>query len=93
MKRFSPSDAALEGFRLTREYPGTVLAWGALYFLGILLIGGMMMAGLGEGFIAFAQNRGLETADASELAQQLGDTELASKWNNRATAGRCSWSW
>lgn len=73
MKRFSPSEAALEGFRLTREYPGTVLAWGALYFVGILLIGGLMMAGLGEDFIAFAQARGLETADSAALAEQLGD--------------------
>lgn len=72
MKRFSPSEAALEGFRLTREYPGTVLAWGAIYFVGILVIGGLMMAGLGEGFIAFAQERGLETADTAQLAEQLG---------------------
>ena len=30
MSRFSPSDAALEGFRLTREQPLAVLAWAAV---------------------------------------------------------------
>eukprot|EP01036_Dinobryon_divergens_P046455 gene46455-62135_t len=44
MARFSPSDAALEGFRLTREHPGVVLAWSAVYFGGILLIGLTMLA-------------------------------------------------
>jgi hypothetical protein len=33
MSRFSPSDAALEGFRLTRERPLSVLAWAALRFV------------------------------------------------------------
>src|SRR5690348_3257961 len=43
MNRFSPSDAALEGFRLTRERPGTVLAWGVVYALCITLIGQLML--------------------------------------------------
>jgi len=33
MSRFSPSDAALEGFRLTRERPLSVLAWAVLRFV------------------------------------------------------------
>ena len=38
MTRFSPTDAAMEGFRLTKEHPGVMLAWSAVYFGGILLI-------------------------------------------------------
>lgn len=41
MSRFSPSDVALEGFRLTRERPLTILAWAGLrllYGLGALFL-------------------------------------------------------
>lgn len=72
MTRFSPSDAALEGFRLTREHPGVVLAWSAVYFGGILLIGLTMMATLGPQFIALARKGQLNTdpeATAELLAQ------------------------
>ena len=72
MARFSPSDAALEGFRLTREHPGVVLAWSAVYFGGILLIGLTMMATLGPQFIALARKGQLNTdpeATAALLAQ------------------------
>lgn len=72
MTRFSPSDAALEGFRLTREHPGVVLAWSAVYFGGILLIGLTMMATLGPQFIALARKGQLNTdpeATAALLAQ------------------------
>ena len=72
MTRFSPSDAALEGFRLTREHPGVVLAWSAVYFGGILLIGLTMMATLGPQFIALARKGQLNTdpeATAALLTQ------------------------
>jgi hypothetical protein len=35
---FSPSDAAFEGFRLTRERPGAILAWSGFYLLALMLI-------------------------------------------------------
>lgn len=72
MTRFSPSDAALEGFRLTKEHPGVVLAWSAVYFGGILLIALTMMATLGPQFIALARKGQLNTdpeATATLLAQ------------------------
>ena len=72
MARFSPSDAVLEGFRLTREHPGVVLAWSAVYFGGILLIGLTMMATLGPQFIALARKGQLNTdpeATAALLTQ------------------------
>lgn len=72
MGKFSSSDAALEGFRLTREHPGVVVAWSAVYFGGILLIGLTMMATLGPQFIALARKGQLNTdpeATAALLAQ------------------------
>jgi len=45
----------MEGFRLTKEHPGVMLAWSAVYFGGILLIAMVMMATLGPQFIAVIQ--------------------------------------
>jgi hypothetical protein len=50
MNHFSASEAALEGFRLTRQRPGTILAWAGVYFIGILVIGGLMGVALGPRF-------------------------------------------
>jgi hypothetical protein len=72
MKRFSPSDAALEGFRLTREHPGSVLAWGAIYFVGLMLIALLMVAGLGSEFIQYVQEDGLSSGDAQVFGAMLG---------------------
>ena len=38
MKTFSPTDAALEGFRLTREKPRVLLAWSvANFFISVIM--------------------------------------------------------
>ncbi|HKP78362.1 MAG TPA: hypothetical protein VJU34_04480 [Phenylobacterium sp.] len=63
MTRFSPSDAAMEGFRLTKEHPGVMLAWSAVYFGGILLIAMVMMASLGPQFISMIQKGQLSSPD------------------------------
>jgi hypothetical protein len=52
MTKFSPSDSALEGFRLTRERPGTILAWAGVYLVGIVLLSLLMAASLGPDFVA-----------------------------------------
>ncbi|MBL8772156.1 MAG: hypothetical protein JNK30_12305 [Phenylobacterium sp.] len=75
MAQFSPSDAALEGFRLTKEHPGVMLAWSAVYFGGILLIALAMMATLGPQFIALARKGELLNANPQEVAGLL-----ASSW-------------
>ena len=67
MSRFSPSDAALEGFRLTRERPGTILAWGVVNFLGITVLGGLMLVTLGGPFVAFVQKGGLAAGNPEAL--------------------------
>jgi hypothetical protein len=73
MTRFSPSDAALEGFRLTRERPGTILAWCAVYLAGLFVIALAMTATLGPKFVELARKGELVTAqDPEALANLLG---------------------
>jgi len=74
MNRLSPSDAALEGFRLTRERPGTVLAWSAVYFVGVLLIGIVMMASLDPNFIDVVKRGELTTRDPEEVGAMLAQS-------------------
>jgi hypothetical protein len=73
MSRFSPSDAALEGFRLTRAHPGTILAWCFIYLGGLFLISIAMIATLGPKFIEMARKGQLITAqqDPAQLAETL----------------------
>ncbi|MES2342574.1 MAG: hypothetical protein V4597_12905 [Pseudomonadota bacterium] len=65
MTKFSPSESALEGFRITRERPGTILVWSLVYFVGIMVIAMIMLSALGPDFIKFVQKGGLESGDAS----------------------------
>ncbi|MFN9928626.1 MAG: hypothetical protein ACK53I_16990 [Phenylobacterium sp.] len=72
MTQFSPSDAALEGFRLTREHPLIVLGWSAVYLVGILLIGVIMAAALGPAFVELARKGPLtDAADLQAVAELL----------------------
>lgn len=74
MNRFSPSEAALEGFRLTRERAGTVIAWSAVYFVGVLLIGIVMMASLDPNFIDVVKKGELTTRDPEEVGAMLAQS-------------------
>lgn len=74
MTKFSPSDAAMEGFRLTKEHPGVMLAWSAVYFGGILLIALVMMATLGPQFITLARKGQLTGADLEAVASLLAQS-------------------
>jgi hypothetical protein len=58
----------MEGFRLTKEHPGVMLAWSAVYFGGILLIALVMMATLGPQFIALARKGQLNSDPAATAA-------------------------
>jgi len=78
MSTFSPSEAALEGFRLTSERPGAILAWSGVYFLGIMAIAGVMVAGIGPKFIAFLRDDSLQSGDIAAVAR-FGDM-LAQSW-------------
>ena len=76
MARFSASDAALEGFRLTRQHPGAILAWCFIYFGGLFVIAIAMTATLGPKFIEMARKGQLVTAQDPERLATL----LAGSW-------------
>ncbi|HEY8617387.1 hypothetical protein [Phenylobacterium sp.] len=74
MNQFSASEAALEGFRLIRSRPGTMLAWAGVYFLGILVIGGLMGVALGPRFA-----EAMRLVDASEKVDAVASI-LTESW-------------
>ena len=74
MTQFSPSEAALEGFRLARNHPGTLLAWSAVYFGGLLLIFLVMTATLGPEFIAIARKGGFLNDDLDDISALLAQS-------------------
>ncbi len=74
MTQFSPSEAALEGFRLARNHPGTLLAWSAVYFGGLLLIFLVMTATLGPEFIAVARKGGFLNNDLDDISALLAQS-------------------
>jgi len=71
MAGFSPSDAALEGFRLIRRRPGTLLAWSGIYFASVLVIGVAMMVSMGPRFIDMLKKGQLVSNDPEAFAVLL----------------------
>lgn len=69
MTAFSPTDAAFEGFRLTREQPRVVAAWAALYTVGGLGLSAVTVVAVGPQFATFqsAAQRG----DFTEAGRQF----------------------
>ncbi len=77
MNRFSPSEAALEGFRLTRERWSTILTWSGVYFVGLAIIAIVMSLILGPKFIELAKRGDLSDPEAvAELLSQSGPAFL-----------------
>lgn len=74
MTAFSPSDAALEGFRLTRERPLTILAWALINALGVSVIGALMLAALGGPLVDLIKKGGLQGIDPQTLASVMADS-------------------
>jgi hypothetical protein len=75
MSRFSASEAALEGFRLTRERPGTIFGWGLVYAVCMFVIGQLMLVSLDPQLIALTRKKGLEQQDIEQIS-----TLLAQSW-------------
>lgn len=71
MNGFSASEAALEGFRLTRERPGTIAAWSVINALAILILGGVMLLSLGLPFIDYLKKGGMASGDTRAMADML----------------------
>ncbi|WP_411287563.1 hypothetical protein [Phenylobacterium sp.] len=77
MNGFSASEAALEGFRLTRERPGAILAWSGLYAFGMAIIAFIMVTSLGEEAIAIARKGQLGPEDIDAIAGRLAQSAPA----------------
>jgi hypothetical protein len=81
MPAFSITDAAFEGFRLTRERPGVVGAWALLYGLASLATGVVMILTIGPKFalLQAAARSGTppDTAAALQQVQALAPFFLA----------------
>jgi hypothetical protein len=56
MTDFSPTDAAFEGFRLTKEKPGAVLIWSAIFAATILIASMLIVMGLAPKLAGAASN-------------------------------------
>ena len=69
MAAFSPSDAALEGFRLTRDRPGSVLAWAAIFAVTIIIAATLIASGLAPRIGGSMGN--LNTEDPTAMMQAL----------------------
>ena len=71
MIRFSASEAALEGFRLTRERPGTILGWGVVYAVCMFVIGRLMLFSLDPQLIALTRKHDLQQDDIEQISGLL----------------------
>ncbi len=80
MSSFSPSDAAFEGFRLTRERPRAVLAWALCYLLFTYLISAIADVTLGpqsKALLADLQHASADPAAFWPAAQKMAPFFLA----------------
>lgn len=74
MIRFSASEAALEGFRLTRERPGSIFGWGVVYAIGMFLIGRIMLVSLNPQFIELTRKKGITEDDIERVSGLLAQS-------------------
>jgi len=77
MIKFSASEAALEGFRLTRERPGTILGWGVFATVCTFLIGQLTLAILDPQLVALSRKGQLEPTDVEQVSELLAQTSPA----------------
>lgn len=71
MSAFSATDAAFEGFRLTRERPRTVLVWAVLCFL-VSVCSAVYLTTVGRDAAALLEAGPSETANPAALGEMLG---------------------
>ena len=72
MTAFPVFDVALEGFRLTRERPAVVLAWGAVLAAAqVLTVGLLAASGAGEALAAFTRAGATPGTDPAAAASLL----------------------
>ena len=74
MNGFSASEAALEGFRLTRERPGTIAIWTTIYAVAMVLIGNIMLRSLGPEAMQIARKGHISAQDGELIATKLASS-------------------
>ena len=74
MIEFSPSEAALEGFRLTRERPGTIFGWGVVLAVCMFVIGRLMLFSLDPRLIALTRKHPIEQQDMDQVSSLLAQS-------------------
>ena len=74
MKGFSASEAALEGFRLTRERPGVIAAWTGIYSVSMVVLGEIMLKSLGDEAMQIARKGRFSPQDAEVIATKLASS-------------------
>jgi hypothetical protein len=74
MSNFSPTDAALEGVRLTRQRPKTVLIWSGYYFIFTLMLFVVAYLTLGPHAQEMLQEVQRGESDPADAAKLLGQT-------------------
>ena len=71
MNGFSASEAALEGFLLTRERPAAIAAWTGVYAICMVVLGEVMLKSLGPEAMEIARKGRLSPQDAEVIATKL----------------------
>jgi hypothetical protein len=74
MIKFSPSEAALEGFRLTRERPGTIFGWGVVFSICMFLIGRLMLVSLDPQVVELTRKKQLDQQDIDQISGLLAQS-------------------
>jgi hypothetical protein len=74
MNKFSASEAALEGFRLTRERPGTILGWGVVFAICIFLIGQIMLLSLDPKLVELSRQKPVDQQDVEQISALLAQS-------------------
>ena len=74
MIKFSASEAALEGFRLTRERPGVIFGWGVVFAVCMFLIGRLMLVSLDPQLVELTRKKQLAQQDIDQISGLLAQS-------------------
>jgi hypothetical protein len=74
MIKFSASEAALEGFRLTRERPGTIFGWGIVFAVCIFVIGRLMLLSVDPQLVELSRHKDIQQQDIEQISALLAQS-------------------
>ena len=76
MTKFSPSESALQGFRITRAHPVLIFVWSLFLFGALMLAFAVVLMGIGPEFVSFVKHGGLQSIDVGNYARILQNSWL-----------------